>query len=79
MGWGGIENGQLLALAASKGFDALVSKDTKLPYERNVQNLPIAIVVLRAASNDLDDVRPLLPALLKMLSQLKPKQINYVP
>jgi len=33
MGWGGIENGELLALAAALGFDALLTKDSKPPTE----------------------------------------------
>jgi predicted nuclease of predicted toxin-antitoxin system len=78
MGWGGIENGELLTLAASNGFDALLTKDANLQYEQNLVNLPIAVVVLRAKSNDLDDIRPLVPALLSMLKQLRPNQINVI-
>jgi hypothetical protein len=33
MNWAGIENGELLALAATAGFDALVTKETKIQYE----------------------------------------------
>jgi predicted nuclease of predicted toxin-antitoxin system len=79
MNWGGIENGELLALAASAGFEALLTKDANLEYEQNLVNLPIAVVVLAAASNDLDDIRPLLPALLIALTQLRPKQVTHVP
>jgi predicted nuclease of predicted toxin-antitoxin system len=61
MGWAGIENGELLALAASEGFEALITKDADLQYEQNLKDPPMAVVVLRAASNDLDDIRPLLP------------------
>lgn len=78
MGWGGIENGELLALAAAAGFDALLTKDANLQYEQNLVNLPIAVIVLRARSNDLDDICPLLPALLSVLSQLPPKQVTHV-
>ena len=40
MGWGGIENGTLLSLAASHGFDAVLTKDTKVEYEQNLTNPP---------------------------------------
>lgn len=79
MGWGGIENGELLALAAAAGFGALLTKDANLRYEQNLVDLPIAVVVLRAPSNDLDDIRPLLPALLSALIVLAPKQITQIP
>lgn len=79
MGWVGVENGELLTRAAASGFDALLSKDANLQYEQNLSNVPIAIVIVRAASNDIDDIRPLLPALLKALSNLPPRQITRVP
>jgi len=30
MGWGGAENGELLSLAASAGFEAMLTKDANL-------------------------------------------------
>src|SRR5690242_8416274 len=79
MGWGGIENGELLSLARGAGFDALLTKDANLQYEQNLVNLPVAVVVLHARSNDLEDIRPLLPALLAVLNRLPPRQITHVP
>jgi hypothetical protein len=79
MGWGGLENGALLALAASNGFDALLRKDANLEYEQNLTNLPIAVVVIAAPSNDIDDIRPLLPRVLTALQGLPAKQVTRVP
>jgi predicted nuclease of predicted toxin-antitoxin system len=79
MGWGGIENGALLALAAADGFDALITKDANLKYEQNLVKLPIAVVVLQAATNDLSDIRPRLPSLLTALLTLPPKRVTHVP
>ena len=78
MGWSGIENGELLARAAAAGFDALLTKDTGLQFEQNLVNLSLAVVVIRAASNDIDDIRPFLPALAQKLANLPPKQVSYV-
>jgi len=78
MGWGGIENGELLGRAASSGFDAVVTKDANVQYEQNLLNLPVAVVILHAATNDIDDIRPLLPALLTALAALPAKQITHV-
>ena len=52
MGWGGVKNGALMALAAAE-FDAFVTVDQNLPYQHNVATLPIAVVVLVAHSNEL--------------------------
>ncbi len=35
MKWSGVENGERLALAAAAGFDAVITKDTGMPYEQN--------------------------------------------
>ena len=47
MGWGGVKNGNLLALAASN-FDAFVTVDKNLAYQQNLSTLPIAVIVLDA-------------------------------
>ncbi len=78
MGWAGIENGKLLAKAKSAGFDALLTKDANLQYEQNLVNLPISVVVLLAPSNDIEDLRPLLPALTEALNNLPIMQIVHV-
>jgi len=73
MKWNGVENGQLLALAAADGFDAVLTKDTGMPYEQNTQALPCSIVVREAPTNELDDIRPLVPAILERLKTLSPR------
>jgi hypothetical protein len=49
MGWSGVTNGKLLALAASD-FDAFITVDKNLPFQQNLATLPIALVVLDALS-----------------------------
>ena len=78
MGWSGVENGELLRNAAAAGFDALVTKDANVQYEQNLVNLPIAVVILHAATNDIDDIRPLMSALLAALANLQPKQVTHI-
>ena len=72
MGWSGVKNGKLLALAAGE-FDAFVTVDKNLPYQQNLTTLPIAVVVLDAMSIELPALLPLMPALELQLSSLKPK------
>jgi hypothetical protein len=78
LGWSGVENGELLARVAQAGFDAVLSKDANLQYEQNLITLPVAVVLLHAPSNDIDDIRPLLPKLLDALRSLQPKQVSHV-
>ena len=69
MGWGGIKNGDLLALAASR-FDAFITVDKNLPYQQNLSNLALAVVVLDAPSNELPALLPLVPRLEQTLTTL---------
>lgn len=69
MGWGGATNGQLLSLAAP-GFDALITVDKGMQYQHNVQKLPLAVVILRARSNKLSSLLPLVAELEAALGAL---------
>jgi hypothetical protein len=76
-GWSGVKNGKLLALAAAE-FDAFITVDKNLPYQQNLAMLPIALVVLDSVSNELSALLPLVPALPRELSLLKPKSYTLV-
>lgn len=78
VGWSGIKNGKLLALAAADGFEAFVTTDQKIEHQQNLQKLPLAVVILHAASNDLDDLEPLVPQSLGTLHQVKAKSLFHV-
>jgi hypothetical protein len=71
-GWSGIKNGKLLALAATE-FDAFITVDKSMPFQQNLEKLPIALIVLDAVSNELPVLLPLVPSLLRELASLRPK------
>jgi hypothetical protein len=73
-GWASIENGELLRRAAGS-FDVLITADQNLEFQQNLPTLPIAVVVLVAASNRLESLEPLVPALLDALTSLQPRQL----
>lgn len=75
MGWSGIENGRLVALAADAGFDALVTNDRGLEYEQNQSSLPLAVVILIVKANNIEAIRPLYPALNAALEKLRPREL----
>ena len=78
MKWTGVRNGTLLARAAAGGFDALITLDAGIEHEKDIARLPIAVVILHAASNAIEDPRPLVPQLLAVLGTLAPKSIEHV-
>jgi predicted nuclease of predicted toxin-antitoxin system len=69
MGWSGVKNGNLLALAAPH-FDALITVDKNLPHQQNLSMLPVSVVLLDAPSVALGELLFLLPALEKALVAL---------
>jgi predicted nuclease of predicted toxin-antitoxin system len=77
VGWSGKVNGELLALAEAR-FDVLVTLDTNLEYQQNLAGRKIAIVILRARSNRLVDLRPHFPAIAKVLQSMNSGEIRYV-
>ena len=50
LGWATLKNGELLAAAESSGFEVLVTTDTNLQYQQNLNQRKIAIVVLSTTS-----------------------------
>ena len=79
IGWAGIENGELLRKAVEAGFDVLITMDSSMVHQQNIERYAIAVVALRAASNRLAETRPLMPALLALLSQIKPGTVTFLP
>ena len=76
-GFSGKENGELLALA-DKNFDVLITIDKNIRHQQNVSGRHIAILIIRASSNDLDDIRPHISHALVALRSIKPGQVAEV-
>jgi hypothetical protein len=73
-GWSGIENGELLRLAAGH-FDVLITADRNLEHQQNLRTLSVSVVVLVASTNRLESLAPLVPELLERLQALSPRQL----
>ena len=74
MGWDGIKNGRLLALAQAE-FQVLITADRNLSFQQNLSGFSISVVVLAAGSIRLVHTRPLMPKVLALLPSLKPGQV----
>jgi predicted nuclease of predicted toxin-antitoxin system len=57
-GWKGLSNGNLLA-AAEAEFDVLVTADKRIPFQQDLSRFDLAVVILEAKSNTLEDLAPL--------------------
>ena len=76
-GWASIKNGKLLALAAGE-FDVLLTADKGMEYQQNLATLPIAILIVLARSNRIDDLACAIPAILAALAELAPRTLRKV-
>ena len=71
IGWSTVKNGELLKLAAEH-FDVFVTVDRNLSFQQNLGSYPIGVIVLKANTNRLSDLRRLVPALLRAISFVRP-------
>lgn len=77
VGWQSITNGELL-LRATGRFDVLVTMDRNLQFQQNLAAAGVGIVLIRAASNRMRDLRPLIPEILQSLSGLRAGEVRQV-
>jgi hypothetical protein len=74
-GWAGLKNGELLKRAQEQ-FDVFVTVDRNLPFQRDLSAFSIAVVVLRAQTNRVDDLRVLVPKLLTVIPTSKVGEVT---
>jgi hypothetical protein len=78
LGWAGLGNGDLLRRAVEAGYDVLLTADQNMQYQQNIATFGIAVVVLVARSNRLEDYLPLVPTVLESLPTLKHGQVMQI-
>ena len=76
-GLSGEENGELLAAADGK-FDVLLTIDKNIRHQQSLAERKIAILIIRPVSSDLEDIRPHVPAALRVLRTVQPGQFAEV-
>jgi hypothetical protein len=67
MHWDGKENGELLSLMLSEGFEVFISGDKNIPYQQNFQKYPIPVLVLDAVDNTYETIRLFGPKIEELL------------
>ena len=75
LGWAGTKNGELLQLAADHGFEAFVTVDVGLHVAPDTS---LGVLVLRAGSNRLEALLPLMPTVLDQLAALTPGRTEII-
>ncbi len=77
MGWSEVKNGRLLALV-QESFDVFVTVDRNLSFQQDLPSFSVSVVVMRARSNRLAELRPLVPLLLEQIEKAPKGGVTYV-
>ena len=79
--WAGLKslsNGALLKAAEEAGYDVLLTVDQGLPHQNNFTGRRIAVVAIRARTNQLEDLVPLVDRILESLMTIRPGEVMRV-
>ena len=69
-------NGQLLRVAEEAGFDVLLTTDTNLQFQQNLEGRKLAIIVL--SKNRWKLIRPMLPQIASAVAAAQPGKFSIV-
>ena len=68
-GWSGFKNGQLLRAIEGR-WDVLLTTDANIPWQQAITRFNLAVLIVRARSNDIDALKPWVPEILRALPAL---------
>lgn len=77
MGWANFKDKELLLLAKDE-LDVFITVDRNLPQQQNLSKLTLIVIVLRAKTNRLQDLKPLVPKLVEMLPSMQAGQAHFI-
>jgi hypothetical protein len=75
--WAGTKNGALLRLV-EREFDVFLTNDQNLEHQQNLKQFDLAVVVLVALTNDIEDLKPLMPAANEAMKTIGSREIKYI-
>ena len=67
MGWSGMRNGELLAVAEDQ-FDVLITMDQNMQHQQHLPRYDLAVILLSSVSNRLQDTVGMVPSIERVLS-----------
>ena len=70
MGWASVKNGELIRFAETQ-FDVMITVDKSIKYQQKLDSTKIGFIVLKALSNRLEDLEPLVPDILISLNTIQ--------
>jgi len=80
--WAGLKgkkNGELLQAAEGAGYQVLLTVDQGIPRQQTMLGRKLSIILIRSRTNQLEDLLPLAPAIIKALEFIQPGQSVLIP
>ena len=74
-GFQGKKNGELLQAVEAAGYEVLLTVDQGIRHQVQLGGRTIAVIILHSRTNQIEDLRPLVDAVLKALKSLEPGQV----
>ncbi len=75
--WAGLKgkkNGDLLEAAEVAGYEVFITVDQGVPYQQNLGSRKLEIIIVRARTNQIEDLLPLVDHISKALKTIQPGQ-----
>jgi predicted nuclease of predicted toxin-antitoxin system len=79
--WAGLKgkkNGELLRAAEGAGYDVLLTVDQGIPHQAPGDR-KLSIILIRSATNQIEDLLPLVPQILRVLDSIHPSRTIAIP
>ena len=78
LGLKGVLDGEMLQAASAHHFDALITVDRRIPFQQNLSQFDLALIVLVARPCRYAELKLLVPATLAALSTIEQRQVVIV-
>ena len=78
-GFKGKKNGELLAAAEAAAYQVFLTIDHGIPHQERPADRNLAIILMRAKTNQLEDLVPLIDSVSVALTHLDPGQVISIP
>jgi predicted nuclease of predicted toxin-antitoxin system len=80
--WAGLKgkkNGELLRAAEVAGYDVLLTVDHGIPHQQPPVWRKLSIILVRSRTNQIEDLLPLVDAIMQALETIQPGQTIGIP
>ena len=78
VGLKGVVNGELLRAAVARQFDVLITVDRRIPFQQDLSQFKLAVIILVSRPCRYSQLKTLLPQALLTLEKIKPGEVVIV-